>query len=49
MRNCNLQFGSTHAKEIVLFVIFYMSYVCLSGGKYQCHFYGRLHHRYPAV
>ena len=31
MRNCKLQFGSTHSIEIVLFVTFYMSYVCPSG------------------
>ena len=27
MRNCNLQFGSTHAIEIVLFIIYDILYV----------------------
>ena len=49
MRNCNLQFGSTHGVQIVFFVVFHLFYVCLSGKKYQCHFHRRLHHRYPAV
>ena len=49
MRSCNLQLGSIHAVEIVLFVIFYKSYVCLPWEKYHCHFYRRLHHRYTAV
>ena len=49
MRNCNLQFGSTHGVQTVFFVVFHMFYVCLSGKKYQCHFYHHLHHRYLVV
>ena len=50
MRNCNLQFGTTHGVQIVFFVVFYMFYVCLSEKNInECHFHRRLHHPYPAV
>ena len=48
MRNCNLQFGSTHGVQIVFLVVFHMFYVC-PDKKYQCHFHRSLYHRYPAV
>ena len=38
MRNCNLQFRSTHGVQIVFFVIFHMFYVCLSGTKISMSF-----------
>ena len=38
MRNCNLQFRSTHGVHIVFSVVFHMFYVCLSGGKISMSF-----------